>query len=58
MVYPSKTTKRSSTEADSNNNESRTSVKTSFLDESFSTQDLRDISNNELLMNSSKRTKF
>ena len=56
IIYPSKTAKRSSTEADNNNsiyNES-----SNFLDESFSTQDLRDITNKELLMNSSKRAKF
>jgi hypothetical protein len=58
-IYTSKTVKRTSTETDNNNSINNQSSSTSgFLDESFSTQDLRDITNKELLMNSSKRVKF
>ena len=58
-VYSTKTVKRTSTD-NSTKNETNTSVKTEISnhDESFSTQDLRDISNNELIMNSAKRPKL
>lgn len=69
IIYPTKTVKRTSSECNKTypliNSDSKTAENSnndnskSNHDESFSTQDLRDISNNELLMNSAaKRTKL